>query len=265
MPSSKRCRRGWTQERALNADRESKFRAAKDEQEKLLKDAEAALAAAEQTSQNLETAFGEKELEIAQLEETLASKLGTLGELFGVVRQVAGDTRSNVESSITSAQLGGDRGDFLLQLGKSKSLPAIEDLERLWYELHREMTESGKIVRFRSEVVGTQGETTEADVVRIGTFNAVSGGEYLSFDGEKSQLKVLGKQPEARFLDPVAPFEAATSGQVTLGIDPSRGQILSLLIDTPTFTEQLEYGGVVGYTIITLGIPDGDRRDHPVG
>ena len=45
-----------------------------------------------------------------------------------MVRQVAGDTRNNIESSLVSAQLQG-RLPFLAALGKSKRLPSIESLQ----------------------------------------------------------------------------------------------------------------------------------------
>ena len=242
---------GWAEERQENQRREAEFLKTKDNQARLLANAEAALAREENTSQQLEETFASNEIELAQQTDALTAKLGTLGELFGVVRQVAGDTRSNVEESLTSLQLGTERADFLLELGKSKKLPAIEDLERLWYELQREMTESGKVARFTAPVVSGQGEATDQEVIRVGTFAAVSGGQYLVF--EEGKLKELGKQPEARFTDPVAAFEASTSGLNELAIDPSRGQILKLLVDTPTLWEQLQFGGYVGYTIIGLG------------
>jgi biopolymer transport protein ExbB len=39
-----------------------------------------------------------------------------------------------------------------------------------------------------------------------------------------------------------------------LALDPSRGSILKVLIQTPGFFERIEQGGPVGYTIITLGL-----------
>jgi len=39
-----------------------------------------------------------------------------------------------------------------------------------------------------------------------------------------------------------------------LAVDPSRGSLLSALTDTPNFTERIQQGGYVGYTIIVLGI-----------
>lgn len=242
---------GWEDERKENQRREDVFAAAKQNQAKLLADAEAALAREEALSQQLEETFASNEIELAQQTDLLASKLGTLGELFGVVRQVSGDTRSHIEESVTSLQLGRERADFLLELGKSKKLPAITDLERLWYELQREMTESGKVTRFTAPVVKGQGETTEQSVIRVGTFAVVSNGRYLVY--EEGKLKELGKQPQARYVNAIPDFETATEGLVELALDPSRGQILKLLVDTPTFQEQIPMGGTVGYAIIVLG------------
>jgi biopolymer transport protein ExbB len=63
----------------------------------------------------------------------------------------------------------------------------------------------------------------------------------------------LPRQPAGTYLDTVAPFESATSGMVRLAIDPSRGSILRVLIETPDAAERVDQGGIVGYTIILLG------------
>jgi biopolymer transport protein ExbB len=55
-------------------------------------------------------------------------------------------------------------------------------------------------------------------------------------------------------VDTIAELEDATSGLVRFAIDPARGQILALLVSTPTLRERLDYGGVVGYAIIVLGL-----------
>jgi biopolymer transport protein ExbB len=182
--------------------------------------------------------------------------MGTLGELFGVVRQVAGDTRGNVESSLVSAQIGG-RTEFLEELGKSKALPAIADLEHLWYELLREMTEQGKVVRFTAPVLNLDGDAEEREVIRAGVFSAVSGGRYVLWEIDAAgvgKLRDLNKQPPARYLNTVAGFENAESGMARLAVDPSRGSLLSLLIETPSNIERIQQGKAVGYVIITLGI-----------
>ena len=249
-------REEWRDERKENKEREARFLAAKAQQAKLLADAKALQMRLEARSEQLESVFEENEHTLAQLEETLTERMGTLGELFGVVRQVAGDTRGNIESSLVSAQIGG-RTEFLEALGKSKALPAIADLERLWYELQREMTEQGKVVRFTAPVLNPDGDAEDREVIRAGVFSAISGGRYVLWEIDAAgvgKLRDLAKQPPARYLSTVAGFENAESGMERLAIDPSRGSLLSLLIETPSNIERIKQGKAVGYVIITLGI-----------
>ena len=123
-------REGWSEERKQNRVRETRFKNEKREQSALLSDAKGALGEQESQSQELEFSFEQNDVELAKLEVTLQERLGTLGELFGVVRQVAGETRQQLENSLVSAQLG-PRNEFLAELGRSKSLPSIDALRRL--------------------------------------------------------------------------------------------------------------------------------------
>jgi biopolymer transport protein ExbB len=250
----KRVKAGWNGERKENRDREAAFAKAKADQERLLNEANATRAALERRSEQLERQFEENELSLTQLEETLTARLGALGELFGVVRQVAGDTRSQVEGSLVSAQIPG-REDFLEELGKNKSLPSIESLEKLWFVLHQEMTELGRVVKFPATVINIDGEQNQREVTRVGAFNVISDGIYLIY--EERKLQELPKQPAGTYLDTVASFEASTAPMATLAVDPSRGSILKVLIQTPDFWERITYGGNVGYAIIVLGLMAG--------
>ena len=243
---------GWRAEAAANRKREAEFKADRANQTKLLEQALRTQAAEEDRSAELEDLFAANEIRIAEQEKALQEKLGSLGELFGVVRQVAGDTKSNVENSLVSAQFP-NREEFLDELGRSKKLPKLEHLERLWYALQQEMTEQSRVVRFEAPVVLATGEEVMAPVVRVGAFNAISNGKYLRWSEDVQKLAEIGRQPAGKYLDTVGPFENASDGFARLAVDPSRGTILSLLVETPTFRERLEFGGVVGMVIIILG------------
>ncbi len=240
-------------ERAENDRREAEFRAQKSEQQALLEKARAGKASAEARSAELEAKFEENEKLIPELEETLRARMGTLGELFGVVRQVAGDTRGVVESSLVSAQIP-NRGEFLGKLGQSRELPSIEDLETLWYTLQQQMTETGKVVRFTAPVVTVGGGEVEREVIRVGPFVAFSNGQYLQYVSETAKLSELGRQPAGRHLATLSSFAATSEGLAGVSIDPSRGQLLSLLIQTPDMRERVAQGGIVGYLTIAIGI-----------
>ena len=248
-----RVRSGWRAERVENQKRESTFRNARSRQSALLEEAKLALIAEEERAAFLEQTFEDNEIAIAEHEDLLAQKLGTLGELFGVVRQVAGDTRSQVENSIISSEFP-DRLPFLDELGQSKALPSIAKLEGLWATLLEEMIESSRVSRYTTSVVRASGEEAPMEVIRVGSFNAVGDDQYLKWIPDVQKLGEIGRQPAPKYVDTVADLEEATSGLVRFAIDPARGQILALLVSTPTFRERLDYGGTVGYAIIILGL-----------
>jgi len=68
---------------------------------------------------------------------------------------------------------------------------------------------------------------------------------------------VMPRQPDqGRFVRSVANLDDAAGGteMVNFALDPTRGQILSLLTEKPNLVERIQQGGVVGYVIIGLGI-----------
>jgi len=252
---------GRQQEQALNRRREEEFRRRKAEQQALLQRAESERARLEARSAELERVFQENERALAVLDEQLRGRLGSLGELFGVVRQVAGDTRSVVEGSIVSAQHPG-RAAPLEAIAQSRKLPTIAELRELWYRLQHEMTEAGKVVRFRAPVVLPDGTHEEREVVRVGVFSALSDGQFLVFQApqeaeSEGSLALLPRQPGGRFLRAADDFAEATDGREDAPLDPSKGSILGLLVQAPTARERIDQGGLVGYTIIVLGIAGG--------
>jgi biopolymer transport protein ExbB len=244
---------GLQAERAENERRLEEFRQQKENQEKLLADAKATLAGEEATSERLETTYNGNEGKLGEAQSRLEDRLGQLGELFGVVRQVATEASGNIWDSLTSAQIG-QRKELLDRLGRSKELPSTRDLERLWYELQREMTQQGQVVRFQAPVLTVEGQVEDWDVIRAGPFTAVGRGRYLLWEPDQGKLRELGRQPPSRYLNTVDTFEEAKKGFAPLAVDPSRGSLLSALTDTPSFTERIQQGGYVGYTIIVLGI-----------
>jgi len=249
----KQVKAGWLTERAEIQKREVEFKQARQTQQQELANARATRVAEERHSEEMEKRFEANETDIAELEETLRERLGTLGELFGVVRQVAGDTGGNIESSIVSSQIPGREG-FLSELGQSKALPSIESLEKLWFALQEEMTEAGKVVRYNATVIDADGNEVERQVIRVGVFNVISEGKYLRWLSEVGKLSELSRQPPSRYLGTVKKFQEAQSGLREFALDPSRGSILSMVIETPSRRERIAQGGPIGVAIIALGL-----------
>lgn len=247
---------GRVQDSKENAARIAAFKADKAQQQQKLIQANSKRGEAEGRSKALEVAFEENDVQIIELENALKERLGSLKELFGVLQQASGDARGQFENSLTNIQFP-ERSAFLSELaqkmGQTSRLASLEEIERLWYELQREMTESGKVVSFPTTVVAANGDEIETTVTRIGVFNAVANGKYLEHVTQTGRLVELERQPQQRYLDKVAGLEATNTGVAAFGLDPSRGQILSLLVQAPDLRERIDQGGTVGYVIIGLG------------
>ena len=243
---------GFETERASNRRRVEAFRENREGQQRLLNEALENLASQEAIGQRLEVRYNENELAIGTSQARMTERLGELGELFGVVRQVAADLSAQTLDSLTNSD-GAARNDLLDRLGRSTELPTTRDLEALWVELQREITKQGKVTRYQATIVTIEGTKEEREIIRAGPFTAISEGEFLHWEPEDQMLRELGRQPPSRHLETVPAFESATGGYAKLAVDPSRGGLLVMLIDAPSNTERVQQGGAIGYVILGLG------------
>ncbi len=237
----------------LHGEREARFVAERDQQQERIQQARADLDEVRREGEQKRVVFEQNEDRLGELRDQLDERAASLGELFGVVRQVARDTAGLLENSLVSAQLG-ERAAFLYAVGESRELPSLDELERLWVGLLEEMTQSGRVVQFPTTVVDANGMQAERTVVRVGVFNSVSQGNYLRYVPETRQLVELTRQPEPRFRNDAQELEQASDGYGAFGIDPSRGAILAALVQTPDVWERLQQGGFIGYIIIAIGL-----------
>jgi biopolymer transport protein ExbB len=239
-------------EAQVNAEREARFKAAHDKQASMLAEAKAQLAAEKKRGADLAASYDANDKKLGELQQTLEQRSGNLGEMFGVVRQVSNDFSSVLQGSIISAEYKG-RATFIDKLAQSKSLPSIQDLERFWFELQREMTESGKVVKFKTQVVAANGSPMEAEVTRVGPFSATTGGQYLEYLPSQQKLAIMARQPGPEFQDPAKNLEDAKSGYVRSVVDPTRGVMLAIYSLRPNLIERIQRGQAVGYIIIVVG------------
>ena len=251
-------KRSQISESVEHHQREAEFARNKTNQAALLAQAKVTREQEEARAAELEKIYAEQHLLVTQKKLQLSERLGSMSELFGHLTSTAGDLRGTLATSLVSAQYP-HRGDFLdaliEKMNGSTKLPDIEEIEHLWYEIQREMIEAGRVVTFKGDVVQANGDTSTQNVVRIGAYNLVSNGAYLSYDGRK--MEALARQPKDELLAAAVALQAATKGIVDVGIDPSGprgGRLLLALIQKPTFIEYLDQGGIVGWTIVYVGI-----------
>ena len=230
----------------------NKFLSDKNKQQALLDNMKYRLTLEERRSERLTKEYEDNDAQLSDLEEQLTLKLGSFGELFGIVRQTAGESKGQFMLSLTNIEFP-DRIEFLGDLAERKSLdlPTTEELERLWYEILNELNQSGKIKSYNTDILTKSGELVNQDVMRIGVFNSVSNGDYLNLVTEQNLLEYLAKQPERSIRRSVKKLQNSDDYREVF-IDPTRGSLLTKLIDRDTWLERINAGGFVGYVIIII-------------
>ena len=243
----------------------NKFLSDKNRQQYLLNQMKKKLNAEEDRSDRLTKEYENNDKKLSELEEQLTLKLGSFGELFGIVRQTAGESKGQFSLSLTNIEYP-ERIDFLGDLAERKSLdlPTSDELDRLWYEILNELNQSGKVKEYTTEILSKSGEVVEADILRMGVFNSVANGMYLNLVAEQNVLEYLPKQPDGGIRRSANRLQNSDSGTYhEVYIDPTRGSLLTKLIDRAGFFERINQGGFVGYIIIllfTIGIALGVMR-----
>jgi hypothetical protein len=115
--------------------------------------------------------------------------------------------------SLTGVEVS-DRSEFLLdfarRMGQANRLPALTDIERLWFELSREMVASGEVVTKPQTVLTNDGKEIQRPVTRIGVFNVVADGKFLRYVPETGRLVEYERQPNDGILPGPLPLFRAT-------------------------------------------------------
>ena len=231
----------------------NKFLSDKNKQQSLLNQMKVKLNNEEDRSERLTKQYEDNDAALSDLEEQLTLKLGSFGELFGIVRQTAGESKGQFSLSLTNIEYP-DRIDFLGDLAERKSLdlPTSAELERLWYEILNELNQSGKVKKYNTNILSKSGELVNRDIIRIGVFNSVSDGDYLNLVSEQNVLEYLAKQPEGSIRRSARRLQNNDVEYREVFIDPTRGSLLTKLIDRAGFFDRINQGGFVGYIILII-------------
>ena len=253
---------GKSKEQAENDRREDEFIASRNRQGEILAAEQRELARQERIADELEEIFIANQEKLRIAEEAYLKQLGSLNELFGHMQSISTDSRVTFETSLTAAEFGKERetflGDLTSKMGESTELPTILEIERVWYEIMREMKATGEVVRFNTNVINVDGSQAVCDVVRIGVYNAVCGSSYLEYVPSKGQYQFLARQPAGRYTGSASRVSNAdvASGYVSFSVDPSGpsgGALLANLIQNPSLLERINQGGLIGYIILLIG------------
>ena len=217
----------------------------------LLSKAKQQLADEEARNKRLEELFEANEIKLAELETELNIKLGVLGELFGVARQMAGELQADSESAYNFSEHP-NRSEALNEIGKIK-VHNLENLEDLWILHLNEINSSGEIKEIQANVINSDGVIEKDNLVRYGPFNMVKNKSFVKTDIANNAFSVLQKQPD-RSLRRKFKSHYRSDDYAVAPIDPTRGFLLSLYLDKPSTFERIAQGKLIGFIIVLIGL-----------
>ncbi|ANS85569.1 Putative biopolymer transport protein ExbB-like [Vibrio scophthalmi] len=239
-----------SQQAKHNQSRESGFKATEKELAELKAKLDAKRNQLQTQNDKLAETFGKNEDALARLEEQLRLETGSLGEVFGVVRQNAKELQTELNQSVT----GVDAQSYNAQIEQiiaAASLPSMPQLTALWKALDEQVQAGGTISFSQVNFVDGEGKTNQVDVARLGAIGLVGNNGYLAWNGQKAEAKAYLKQPEkGPTLSLVSDLQNGALQNVV--VDPSRGIMLEQLALEPSLKDRLQAGGVVGQIILGL-------------
>ncbi|HHX8294990.1 TPA: MotA/TolQ/ExbB proton channel family protein [Vibrio diabolicus] len=235
------------QQQSHNVARESVFKKTEQELQAIKNKLAAERAALQAEADSLSVTFGENEAELAQLEEKLRLETGSLGELFGVVRQNAKELESELKSSVTGVDANSYQKD-IDAIVAAKSLPTLTQLQAMWHSMEEQIKASGEMANVSFTLLNGEGREQTVNGVRLGSMALLDDTGYVKWNGQRGDAVNYLRQPES---GPTA--NTISSGDIdALVIDPSRGILLEQLANSPTLADRLNAGGVVGKIILGL-------------
>lgn len=235
------------QQQSHNVARESGFKQTEQDLQAIKNKLVAERAALQAEADSLSVTFGENEAELAQLEEKLRLETGSLGELFGVVRQNAKELESELKSSVTGVDANSYQKD-IDAIVAAKSLPTLTQLQAMWRSMEEQIKASGEMANVSFTLLNGEGREQTVNGVRLGSMALLDDTGYVKWNGQRGDAVNYLRQPEN---GPTA--NTISSGDIdALVIDPSRGILLEQLANSPTLADRLNAGGVVGKIILGL-------------
>ncbi|OQQ05796.1 flagellar motor protein MotA [Vibrio splendidus] len=233
-----------------NVVREADFKKTEQELKAIKAQLEAKRTSIQGATDVLTQTFSDNENKLARLEEKLRLETGSLGELFGVVRQNAKELGAELSSTVNSV----DRAEHIAtvdQIIDAKSLPSMPQLTGLWMSMVEQIQASSELSKSQIAFINGEGNTQTVDAYRLGSIGLITDQGYVSWNTQREDAIAYLKQPSNG--PTLASLSTLANGDVSnVVVDPSRGFMLEQLALTPSLTDRLQAGGVVGKVILGL-------------
>jgi biopolymer transport protein ExbB len=244
---SVKAQKAQQQEQQHNAEREAQFKQRELQLAKRKAELEKRKAQLDLSIESLSRSFSDNEHTLAEQQKKLHLETGSLGELFGVVRQSAKELQLELAHSVANTEQS-THIHAIDDIVAAKRLPSILELTGLWHAYQAQITSSSTYSDITVPFVSGSGELTQLEVTRLGNFALLSGHGPVDWNGElASDFPRLPKHVQTS-----AEAAGIITGHTSATIDPSRGEIYKQLADAPTLAERFEHGGFVGKIIAGL-------------
>lgn len=249
----KHVREVQAEERALQQRLEAEFIANRNAQQSMLEQARKAANAQQQMTQPLQDAIEQNKQLIASLRKELQTVTSGVGDIYPTYRDYANRFAQQLNASLISSQYP-QRRALLHEVNPQDREANAEQMQQLWLLLQEELTAQSTIARYTSPVVDTAGMVTPRELVRIGPFVATANGNFMRYIPETGELLLLSRQPDASSRRDMAKLQEASSSEPLLvHVDPTQGELLALLVQTPDLLERTAQGKEIGYITLALG------------
>lgn len=199
---------------------------------------------AEKETDQLSSTFSHNEKTLVELEKQLQIETGSLGEVFGVVRQGAATTKNTIMASFIQPSEGVNVTPIESVIN-TDALPSITVLSQYVNSMLAYIEQSKHIELVNVQRLQGDGIVVEEPMLRIGDMGLLSEQGYMKWDRTQSQAESYSRYPE----------DAPTVSNVnasSLLIDVSRGGLLTQYAEQPTLIQRIEQAGIVGQIILGL-------------
>jgi len=246
---------GALQKSKSAVDLEKRFRSAGAGKAGIVNNLKAERARLEARSDTFEAQFTQNNDALDALRTQRQASLGDLKDLFGAMQQVVGETTAMFDTSLISAQLPDRSAGFASMAqklgGQSNDLVSAADVEKLWTSMVEELVQQGKVAKFTTNVATSSGASEQQEVVRVGAFNLIGDGKYLTFG--KGGVAELPRQPDGRYQSVASALFGASGEGATFSLDPTLGKLLEAAVENPSLGERINQGGLIGKIILSVG------------
>nr|WP_086983442.1 MotA/TolQ/ExbB proton channel family protein [Vibrio aphrogenes] len=205
------------------------------------------LAQIERENAQLSDTFAANEEVLAEKSKELQLATGSLGELFGVVRQAAKELQLSYENSL----LGPQGQVFNTQLDKvisTDSLPSLTLLNGLWHAMQYKVETGSQLSAVTIPYVQSNGKTESIPALRLGDMALLAEQGYVKWDFNRQQASDYLALPSNT--PTLSSFKAEPAQSILL--DPTRGVMLEQYAHQPTLMQRIDQAGIVGQIIIAL-------------